>query len=311
MRKNKPNEHISLISIRHNRWGSGAVLFVLAGIAVSLYVSFFYRFPYLQKTEEWGQLGDFIGGTMNPLVSFLTLAVAIEVWLLQKLEMHETKAALLDQAQTANRQRQEQRFFDLLNLYHRTVDTVALTATNTLSDEATLKGKQVFTLLLNRRGLPPTLQTINQFVKEGFCFRKELPLGATLHDHARDAMHPEYITLTKSDLEKVWQNQSGFLDHYFRAVFRILAEAEGLLGDERFRYIKLLRAQFSKDEVQLLALNMWLDPEGKKMIGLAETYGLLKHLPEGHLRSALENEFPAAVFGVGFVVSRQATATTI
>lgn len=74
------------------------------------------------KAEELGQLGDFFGGLLNPLVSALTLSVAISVWRLQKdeleltrKELENSRLAMQEQAATAEQQRQEQRFFDLLN----------------------------------------------------------------------------------------------------------------------------------------------------------------------------------------------------
>ena len=47
----------------------------------------------------------------------------------QKNELEETRRALSEQAVTAERQRQEQRFFDLLNVYFRTVDTLRFDVT--------------------------------------------------------------------------------------------------------------------------------------------------------------------------------------
>jgi hypothetical protein len=76
-------------------------------------------------------------------------------------------------------------------------------------------------------------------------------------------------------------------------------------------YVKLLRAQLNGKEIELLALNMWLDDEGTKIIPLAEKYGILKHLPSGQLRSHLENVFPPNVFGRKFAESRRATSKTI
>ena len=77
-------------------------------------------------------------------------------------------------------------------------------------------------------------------------------------------------------------------------------DSESLLGEQHYRHVKILRAQLNRNELQLLAFNMWLDDEGGKMIPLAAKYGLLKHLPKGHLRTQLEKELLPEVFGRRF-----------
>lgn len=56
------------------------------------------------KAEKLGQLGDFFGGLLNPLVSILTLFVAISVWRLQKVELVQTKVALSKSVEIADLQ---------------------------------------------------------------------------------------------------------------------------------------------------------------------------------------------------------------
>lgn len=107
------------------------------------------------------------------------------------------------------------------------------------------------------------------------------------------------LLVDKKQLELAWQQNSvtGNFDHYFRIIYRLLADSESLLGHQHYRYVKLLRAQLNRNELMLLGFNMWLDSEGGNMIPLAEKYGLLKHLQRGKLRDCLEKELPSAVFG--------------
>lgn len=39
----------------------------------------FYDYSISDKTENWGQLGDYVGGFLNPLVSILNVFVAIQI----------------------------------------------------------------------------------------------------------------------------------------------------------------------------------------------------------------------------------------
>jgi hypothetical protein len=236
--------------------------------------------PFHAHAEELGQMGDFFGGLLNPLVSLLTLFVAISVWQLQREELkltrdelEQSRLAMEDQAKTAEQQRQEQRFFDLLNVYQRTLDSISHTQARSAGGDArellTSRGKQAISSWLRKTTLDIT------------------------------AVGSFDTTLLTSKVENTWLSfdAPGMFDHYFRVVFRILSEAEALLGDQHYSYTKLFRAQLSRSELIILAYNFWLDGEGREMIPLAEKYGLLKHLPKGHLRTTLEQELPPHVFG--------------
>lgn len=64
--------------------------------------------------HKLGQMGDFFGGMLNPLVSALTLFVTISVWQLQKKELKATQKALKEQAKTSKSSRDRSSGFDLL-----------------------------------------------------------------------------------------------------------------------------------------------------------------------------------------------------
>jgi Putative phage abortive infection protein len=184
-----------------------------------------------QAAAVLGQLGDYFGGLLNPIVSFLTLIVAVAVWRLQKAEMHETQIAFKKQAETAEQQRVQQRFFDLLNLYHRTVDTVTNNINDGKEGKTHLQGKEALSSFLKGDVVWNTRKPIVDFLREGGIVSNELGLI----------------------LEEEWKTLD-YIDHYFRAIYRLLKESEPLLGEEHFRYVKLLRAQLSKDELSLLGL---------------------------------------------------------
>lgn len=252
------------------------------------------------NAEELGQLGDFFGGLLNPLVSVLTLFVAISVWRLQKdeleltrNEMAQTKLAMEDQAKTSELQRQEQRFFDLLNLYQRTVDSITHVDQVSSSLNAPViqsSGKQALSNWL-ASSLPPEL---SKFRQDGLNNKRY-----------RSGPDKSY-QITEESLIAEWNNSNlgNQFDHYLRVVFRLLTESEALLCDQHYRYVKLLRAQLSRAELILIGFNLWLDEEGKSMAPLAAKYGLLKHLPKGHLRTQLEKVASPNVFGRKFATSQ-------
>ncbi len=270
-------------------WALLLVPAVCAAAAIVTYAVTFRDLPATENPQAWGTFGDFLGGLLNPLVSTLTLFVAISVWRLQRgeleltrKELEQTKLAMEEQAKTAEQQRQEQRFFDLLNVYQRTVDSISIARPRGTGGDA----RQI----INFQG--------KQAVSEWLRYTNLVGPATTENPH------------TLLDIERQWIrfDAPGMFDHYFRVVFRILAEAETLLGDQHFRYIKLFRAQLSRSELIILAYNLWLDDEGKEMIPLADKYGLLKHLPKGHLRTTLEQELPPRVFGRTRVAGLAATS---
>jgi hypothetical protein len=239
--------------------------------AVLAYTVTFWQLPATENPGAWGTFGDFLGGLLNPLVSTLTLFVAASVWKLQRKELEltreeleQTKLAMEEQAKTAEQQRQEQRFFDLLNVYQQTVESVSY-AKRKSEDIYKSNGKNAISLWLRY---------------------------ADALDLNREAQRAASKPL--SEFKTAWNHNdaSGFFGHYFRLIHHILSEAEALLSDQHLRYIELFRAQLSRSALIILGFNLWLNEDAKNMIPLFEKYGLLKHLPQGHLRTELEKLHP-------------------
>lgn len=268
-----------------------AVAGVLATILIGSYIYTFQKFPTNENPSAWGTFGDYMGGLLNPVISLFTLIVAMKVWGLQKTELLETRRAVEEQGKTAEQQRREQRFFDLFNIYQRTIDSIGLSLPTSNQSTIQHQGKDALDAWFSRR-LPAELENFN---KHGLGAEKRMSGGT--------------VTIDKDLLTLAWQRDSstGSFDHYLRVIYRLLMDSESLLGEQHFRYVKILRAQLNRSELMLLGFNMWLDNEGAKMVPLAEKYGLLKHLQAGKLRSQLEKELPPGIFGRGHANSSRIT----
>ena len=272
-------------------------------LLVSAYGIAFWQNGWSKSPDAWGQLGDYVGGLLNPLVAGFALMALVVSVRLQKAELAATRKeleisrlAMQDQATTAEQQRQEQRFFDLFSIYHRTIDSVRISVVGKLDHSETHhQGKDALDAWFRRR-LPRELHT---FDRHG--------LGAEHGSAARGSR-----TIDKELLEGAWKvdSSSGSFDHYLRVIYRLLVDSESLLGEQHFRYVKILRAQLNRNELILLGFNMWLSDEGKKMIPFAEKYGLLKHLKTGKLRSQLEKELPSGIFGRTHSISNRITESS-
>lgn len=270
-------------------WWMLLVPVTFATVAVLVYAIVFRELPVTESPGAWGTFGDFLGGLLNPLVSTLTLFVAVSVWKLQREELEltrnelaQTKLAMEDQAQTTKQQRQEQRFFDLFNVYQRTVDSIFFVKRTALplgEFQTNCTGKHAIAQFI----ASPDAEQLRIYDKSGY-----------------ESWNIETIDQTKQRevLVTIWNKEifSSLFDHYFRVIHHILTEAETLLKDEHIRYINLFRTQLSRSELFIIGFNLWLNDDAKQMIPLFEKYCLLKHLPAGHLRTELEKIYPL-IFG--------------
>jgi hypothetical protein len=258
-------------------------IIVLLVIVLASYITRFYSTSFSQRTEDWGTLGDYFGGLMNPVISFATLIVAYAVWKQQKIELSETKVALKAQAKTAKANRREQRFFDLLRVYQQTLDTY-----QGVSDGHSKHGKADLDLWMGKA-----------------------PMNLIAHPVASTNKTP-LTDIQIQSISELWSNPetSNKFSHYFRVITRILLDAENLLREDQYKFIRLFRAQLSQTELRLIGLNLWLNDEGKKMRSVVEKYGLLKHLPQGKLRQKLEDELSPAVFGRKFAEAKKTNTET-
>lgn len=93
---------------------------VLFGIALYLYSSEFNA-GLSNKQDVWGQFGDFLGGTLNPILGFLTVLILISTLKVQRVELKQARkslkknAKLIDsQVSLMKQQALESTFFKLL-----------------------------------------------------------------------------------------------------------------------------------------------------------------------------------------------------
>lgn len=100
------------------------VLIIAASFAWQLYAQYTGAFGSdepLKTRADWGVLGDFFGGTLNPIFSFLGLIMLLVTLFqnqkeleLSRVELKESSQALKAQASTLDKQRFEDTFFALL-----------------------------------------------------------------------------------------------------------------------------------------------------------------------------------------------------
>lgn len=114
------------------------LLWVLGGIAVAAfifvlerYINNFKTFPIANDSATWGTFGDYLGGTLNPIISFLALIGLLYTIHQQAQEMQATRDELERSAEQQSRQSEifnlqqfESTFFSLLEQHNKTIEKV-------------------------------------------------------------------------------------------------------------------------------------------------------------------------------------------
>lgn len=99
----------------------------IAIVAVVVVLSFyFFSFHYQLSDDngDWGTFGDFFGGTLNPILSFLALVIVLKTYLSQQEELKETRKILEEQSETQKRQQFENTFFELLKVHNQELENL-------------------------------------------------------------------------------------------------------------------------------------------------------------------------------------------
>jgi len=77
------------------------------------------------RREEWGQFGDYVGGVLNPLLSFLALVAVLIAVVLQNKELQHSREelkrssqALEEQSESLRIQNFENTFFQMIRIHN-------------------------------------------------------------------------------------------------------------------------------------------------------------------------------------------------
>jgi hypothetical protein len=236
------------------------------------------------SAKDMGPFGDFIGGTLNPLLTFLTFMGLLVTIVLQQTELRDTRAelersatALEKQIHATDRQNFESTFFQMLTLHNTIVNSIDLF----YSGRERATGNDVSKGARETKGRDCFSQFFENFKQEYFAC----------------SGHPERERLQMA-YDAFWQRRQQDLAHYYRYLYNVLRfvhEAKGI--EDRGPYVKLLRAQLSDFELVMLfytalnkhGINYWL---------YVHEYQLFDNLPLGMLIDPIhESYYSARSFG--------------
>ncbi|MFK5664413.1 putative phage abortive infection protein [Pseudomonas shirazica] len=247
-----------------------------------------------ETAQYWGQLGDFVGGILNPLLSFCALVAVLYNLSLQREELALARkdardAQEIQQKQSAifERQNFESVFFQLLDVHSRLSSNMSIKLPASASRET---GQDAFDVLARKY------------------------LGRKMLEPSRIVPLEEQVKTVENTAKDFLDNHAPSVGHYYRNIYQILKYIDGLgnssavssrkssMGMEIRRtlrlyrsqrdYANILRAQLSSSEVACLFLNCLSEP-GVGLKYYVEKYSMLKTLDFGVIgnNEAIKNLF--------------------
>ncbi|WP_211355858.1 putative phage abortive infection protein [Colwellia echini] len=220
-------------------------------------------------TDRGGVFGDFMGGVLNPILTFFTLFGLIATIVIQRQELRLARVEYEKTADALGTQAVETTFFNILDLHHKIADSIKVDI-----DEISQKSKteKVFSEMVLG-----TAKISRKSVFEGRVAFEEI-----LNILSINSSSPEEVIERYKFLQ---DHNNHVLGHYFRNLYQALkvihSYEESLLSEKQKRkYTSILRAQLSTKELALLFINCLEGVSDKGQFkNLIIEYEMLEHLP--------------------------------
>jgi uncharacterized membrane protein len=247
------------------------ILVVASAVIATVFILYFGNFKgnLSFSNSDWGTFGDFIGGTLNPVLSFLSLIALLLTIVLQSKELESTRMELErsasaqestekilnEQSKTFARQQFESTFFSLLDQHNKALENL----TSPLAGRRGSKLDQVSGYVLSAR------------------------------------------VINLSDAKAVLETKNNLCGHYFRVLYQLLKfvatnapgstigqtfeaakiQFQELTSDEKM-YSNIVRSFLGYDVTQLLSINCYCSGPTDiywRYKLLIERYAFLEHMP--------------------------------
>ncbi len=230
---------------------------------------------------HWGQIGDFVGGVLNPLLSFAALVAVIYSLRVQSKELalarddaKENHRIQVQQSQIFERQNFESVFFRLLDVHSRLVNDLQVSVS-----EYGVDGREASNIY----------HGVLAFDKLAEMYFPQPYSGLTV------ARYEQRFDTNSANMQKYYSSR---LAHYCRNLYQIMKHVDGFGMDalrvskpssranlrawidnyiSQRKYANMLRAQLSPSELRVIFLNC-LSVQGHGLKYYVERFSLLKHM---------------------------------
>lgn len=213
----------------------------------------------IKGVKKLGEIGDFLGGVLNPVVALMALFALFRSIEIQRTELKATNEALKNQGQAQNRDRAERTFFELLSLRSNIIASIEWTDPQGKSSKgrAALKTMLEEVNDLGTKFLTADLEAeLKQWDVSGRLNDSVKPFVATFA--YRYTGRAWSLSLKAHQAEHIaWPTYEPELGHVFRATYQLLKfiHKQPLFSrQDKEDFTNYLRAQMSEDEFVLFAL---------------------------------------------------------
>ena len=239
---------------------------LVAAVATSLIVLVIDIWVHSKNTTtSLGTFGDFFGGVLNPIFTFLTFFGLIITIVIQRMELRLAREEYEKTAVALNTQAIESTFFNTLDLHHKIVESLKF-------DPAVVPPGERGRLRKNAGIIRPL---------------KDPQIGRNVFTAILQELSDSCLSVTEfhKTYKLIQTEHNHILGHYFRNLYQALKTVDNysteiLSYQQKHKYAGILRAQLSSSELALLFLNC-LDgmvDEGQ-FKNLLVRYRMLEHLP--------------------------------
>lgn len=206
-------------------------LFMLGGFLVVSVFVFDLVLTVMHPAKDWhGAFGDFFGGIVNPILTFLSFMGLLITIVMQRVELRETRReleksakALEEQSSHFKLQNFESSFFKMIEIQRSCVASMA------------------FGSVSGRRAFSGFCKTLNSFL-----VRENVNLSS------RKAQHELVDELRiKNGWRSFWDQYQLEVSNYFSNLMVLIRFLDGWQESDRV-YIEILRSQFCDEERVLL-----------------------------------------------------------
>jgi len=262
-------------------------LSVIVAVLVVLHFQFAIDIPWLrishhESAQYWGQIGDFVGGILNPVLSFCALIAVLYNLSLQREELSLARKDARDAQEIQNRQSAIFKQQNFESVFFRLLEVHSSLSKN-IKVKAKVDGKDV-----EFEGEDAFQYLVHHYIGSGHLLR--------VSSHLAVKVQVDHILHNSQNL---LDQHVGSVGHYFRNMYQILKYIDGYgqapagsstkapkameirraMRSYRSQrdYANMLRAQLSSSEVACLFLNC-LSSQGLGLKYYVEKYSLLKTL---------------------------------
>lgn len=286
---------LSMTIEKYKKWLRWAGLGLLgAYVILQLLRTSTYEWGVLGKfsPDRLGQLGDYIGGILNPLVAFFALMALFQTTQLQakltRQQIEDERERTADANERSGKLEKEKNERELINDFYRSFDAYIRATDEVGFPDAkgvtTEKGKTAITNHLNDVEIDKILKLSGKI--------SSTPIDPLYEETLKVIGEPKFL----EKIEKINENTGA----YFRLLYRSIELQDNVSKNLRNQNLYFLRAQLIESELRLIALNMLYTKKGREdMSKYAEEYALLRHLRHPNLKRLVEEEFSEECFKSG------------